>query len=51
MIAAIVELIEGLDEAPAAVGAGIPGVIHEGRALTVPNLENWVDQVDVGGGA
>jgi glucokinase len=48
VIATIVELIESLDEIPVAVGAGIPGVIHDGRALTVPNLENWVDQVDIG---
>jgi glucokinase len=48
VIATIVELVESLDETPVAVGAGIPGVIHDGRALTVPNLENWVDQVDIG---
>lgn len=49
VIATIVELVESLDRAPVAVGAGLPGVIHEGEALTVPNLENWVEQVDVGG--
>ena len=48
VMATIVELIESLDEEPVAVGAGIPGVMHEGEVLTVPNLENWVDQVDVG---
>ncbi len=48
VIAKIVSLVEALDEEPVAVGAGIPGVIHDGRALTVPNLENWDDQVDVG---
>ena len=45
----IVELIESFDEAPAAVGAGIPGVVFEGEVLSVPNLENWIRQVDVGG--
>lgn len=49
VIEAIVELIGELDEDPVAVGAGIPGVIHAGEALTVPNLKNWVEQVDVGG--
>ena len=48
VIATIVELIAFLDETPVAVGTGIPGVIHDGRALTVLNLENWVDQVDIG---
>ncbi len=44
----IVELVESLDQAPAAVGAGIPGVIHDGAVLTVPNLENWVEKIDLG---
>ncbi len=48
VITTIVSLIESLNEEPVAVGAGIPGVIHDGQALTVPNLENWVHQVDVG---
>ena len=45
----IVELIESLDEAPVAVGAGIPGVVHRGEVLFVPNLPNWPDQVDLKG--
>jgi glucokinase len=49
VIAVIVELVESLSEAPVAVGAGIPGVVHDGEVLTVPNLANWVDQVDLGG--
>ncbi len=49
VIAVIVELVESLSESPAAVGAGIPGVVHDGDVLTVPNLANWVDQVDLGG--
>jgi len=44
---AIVELIKSLGEAPIAVGAGIPGVIHEGEVLFVPNLPNWPDQFDL----
>ena len=49
VIAVIVELVESLSESPVAVGAGIPGVVHDGDVLTVPNLANWVDQVDLGG--
>jgi glucokinase len=49
VIAVIVELVESLSESPVAVGAGIPGVVHAGDVLTVPNLANWVDQVDLGG--
>lgn len=44
----IVELIRSLDADPVAVGAGIPGVVHEGEVLTVPNLGNWTDRVDLG---
>ncbi len=49
VVGAIVELIKSLDEAPVAVGAGIPGVIHRGEVLFVPNLPNWPDQVDLKG--
>ncbi|MEO5834526.1 MAG: ROK family protein [Nakamurella sp.] len=44
---AIAGLIGSLGETPAAVGVGIPGVVHEGRVLTVPNLENWHEHVEV----
>jgi len=43
----IAELVAGLDGDPVAVGLGIPGVVHEGRALTVPNLPHWDDPVDL----
>lgn len=44
---AIAELVTSLGERPAAVGVGIPGVVHEGKVLTVPNLENWHEHVEV----
>lgn len=47
VIAAITDLVESLDETPIAVGVGIPGVVHEGNVLTVPNLSNWIDDVDL----
>ena len=43
----IAELVEGLDGEPSAIGLGIPGVVHEGRALTVPNLPGWGEPVDL----
>ncbi len=43
----IVELVGSLDAHPIAVGIGIPGVVHEGRALTVPNLIGWTEDVDL----
>ena len=49
VLATIAELIEATDGDPIAVGIGIPGVVHEGRVLTVPNLENWHDPVDIAG--
>ncbi len=47
VVATIVELLGRLDGSPAAVGVGIPGVVHEGRVLTVPNLSNWIDRIDL----
>ncbi len=43
----ITELVGSLDAHPVAVGVGIPGVVHEGRALTVPNLIGWTEDVDL----
>ncbi len=45
----IAELIDSLDEDPVAVGVGIPGVVHEGSVLTVPNLSNWHETFDLVG--
>lgn len=45
----IAGLIKSLDGDPVAVGVGIPGVVHEGKVLTVPNLANWHERVDLGG--
>ena len=44
---AIAELISSLDADPIAVGVGIPGVVHEGAVLTVPNLANWHERFDL----
>ncbi|GIF01863.1 hypothetical protein Ari01nite_93270 [Paractinoplanes rishiriensis] len=46
----ITDLVTSLDTAPIAVGVGIPGVVHEGSVLTVPNLQGWHQPVDVGAG-
>jgi glucokinase len=45
----IVKMIEHLSEAPSAIGIGIPGVIHDGRVLEVPNLAGWDDSFDLVG--
>lgn len=45
----IVRLIRSLDAEPEAVGVGIPGVVHEGTVLGVPNLPRWCDDVDLAG--
>ncbi len=37
-----------LDDRPAAVGVGIPGVVHRGEVLTVPNLSDWTEKVEIG---
>lgn len=43
----IADLVQSLDASPVTVGVGIPGVVHEGRALTVPNLIGWTEDVDL----
>lgn len=43
----IAELIESVDGEAIAVGVGIPGVVHEGEVLTVPNLSNWHETFDL----
>ncbi len=43
----IAQLVAGLDADPIAVGVGIPGVVHEGAVLTVPNLANWHERFDL----
>lgn len=43
----IVKMIEGLGDVPSAIGMGIPGVIHKGRVLEVPNLAGWDDSFDI----
>ncbi len=47
VIDAIAELVDSLDGRADAVGVGIPGVVHRGEVLTVPNLVNWHDRVDI----
>lgn len=43
----IAELLQSLDAEPIALGVGIPGVVHEGQVLTVPNLANWNETFDL----
>lgn len=49
VVRVITDLVRSLDVAPSAIGLGIPGVVHEGRALTVPNLIGWSEEVDLVG--
>lgn len=49
VVEAVVELVRGLDEAPAAVGIGLPGPVDDGVVTYPPNLVGWNDPVDVGG--
>lgn len=49
VIDTITELVRCLSAEPVAIGVGIPGVVHEGQALTVPNLSGWHEQVDLKG--
>ncbi|MEJ5913284.1 ROK family protein [Pseudokineococcus sp. 1T1Z-3] len=46
----IAAMVEDVGGDPVAVGVGIPGVVHAGQVLTVPNLSGWGDDVDLVGG-
>lgn len=48
VLSTIAELVSSFDTHPVAVGVGIPGVVHEGDVLTVPNLSNWHEKVEIG---
>lgn len=47
LVDTITELIESLEDDVGAVGVGIPGAIHEGEVVYVPNLQGWSDTVDL----
>lgn len=47
VVDAIADLVGSLGSDPIAVGVGIPGVVHEGEVLTVPNLANWHETTDL----
>jgi glucokinase len=40
-------LVHSLKGSPAAVGVGIPGVVHQGEVVTVTNLPNWDGPVEL----
>ncbi len=41
-------LVRSLDGEPVAVGVGIPGVVLDGKVMTVPNLVGWHEQLALG---
>lgn len=47
VIDAVVDLIGGLDEAPSAVGVGIPGPVNDGVVSRPPNLALWPEEVEL----
>lgn len=47
VIDVIVEIVEGLQERPSAVGVGVPGPVNQGVVTRPPNLGNWPAQVDL----
>jgi len=49
VLTAIGELVAALGAEPLSVGVGIPGVVHDGQVLTVPNLSGWHDPFDLVG--
>lgn len=43
----IVDLVSDFGEDVGAVGVGIPGAVHDGVIVRVPNLENWDGDVEL----
>ena len=48
VVSTIADLVDSLNAEPIALGVGVPGVVHEGQVLTVPNLQGWDKPVDLG---
>ncbi|GAA1456687.1 ROK family protein [Williamsia maris] len=48
VLSTIADLVSSFDADPVSVGVGIPGVVHKGDVLTVPNLSNWHEKVEIG---
>lgn len=49
LVETIVDMITSLDADVIGVGIGIPGPVHDGQVVSVPNLEGWSEPVDVAG--
>ena len=47
VIDTIVGMVLDLDDAPAALGVGVPGIVHRGRVLALPNLDGWSPELSV----
>ncbi len=48
VIHAVADLLDQFDDAPDAVGVGMPGPINDGVVSTPPNLRNWPDEYNFG---
>jgi len=47
LVGQVSRMVGDLDGSPAAVGIGIPGIIHGGRVVQAPNLTGWEADTDV----
>lgn len=47
VIDTIVGMALDLDEPPAALGVGVPGIVHDGRVLALPNLDGWSPELSL----
>ena len=47
VIDTIVSMVLDLDEEPTALGVGVPGIVHDGRVLDLPNLTGWSPELSV----
>ena len=47
LVETIADMISSFDDDVMGVGIGIPGPVHDGQVVSVPNLEGWSEPVDI----
>ena len=47
VVDAIVAMVLDLEEPPGALGVGVPGIVHDGRVLALPNLDGWSPEMSL----
>jgi glucokinase len=43
----ILSMVLDLEHRPDALGVGVPGIVHQGRVLALPNLDGWSPEMSI----